>query len=336
MRDRGLSKRHIAIALVLSYSTVKSFFQSYGRFDTISPRRGRPQKILPPPSVTAAIDGLKAARRLTIRDQVSGMPEITRTGMFDLRHSQHYHFYKEVPIPDLKPEHFVRRKEFCEGFLASGEQRPIVFSDESAIEQDLALGGIWRMKGEIVPEMFIPTDQHPLKVMGWGAIGPGGWRSKLVRCPPSVNTVSYLEMLSEAGIFRKLNKKWGEFGYIFMEDNAPAHTGAFSIISGLCAMFTWPAKSPDLNPIEQIWSYLKKKLKGRRFVDEDDLFAAIQAEWNAMDYDMVANFVSSFNARCTVCARLDGRCLNRHWGEVHREHHPQEEVAEAEQGENVV
>jgi hypothetical protein len=62
---------------------------------------------------------------------------------------------------------------------------------------------------EFIPETFVFRDQHPLEVMTWGAIGPGGWRSKLIRCPFSLNTTLFLEMLIESGIIAILNGKIG-------------------------------------------------------------------------------------------------------------------------------
>jgi len=57
-------------------------------------------------------------------------------------------------------------------------------------------------------------------------------------------------------------------------------------------MLNWPAKNRDLNSIEAIWVYIKKKLRRRRFTSEDDLFAILQAEGEAMNHEIVAKFVS--------------------------------------------
>jgi hypothetical protein len=47
-----------------------------------------------------------------------------------------------------------------------------------------------------------------------------------------------------------------------------------------------------------------------------------------MDPNIVVDYVSSFHAKCIVWARLGGIFLNGHWKEVHREHHPEEELAQ--------
>jgi transposase len=54
----------------------------------------------------------------------------------------------------------------------------------------------------------------------------------------------------------------------------------------------WPAKSPDLNPIENVWSLFKGKLK-RRFQKDGlprtllDYIMAAQQEWKNQDWEMI-------------------------------------------------
>jgi hypothetical protein len=44
----------------------------------------------------------------------------------------------------------------------------------------------------------------------------------------------------------------------------------------------WPANSPDLNPIENVWGIVKRKMRETRPNNADELKAAIEATWASL------------------------------------------------------
>ncbi len=67
--------------------------------------------------------------------------------------------------------------------------------------------------------------------------------------------------------------------YIFQQDLAPAHT-AKSTKSWLndhgVGVLDWPANSPDLNPIENIWGIVNRKMRNKRPKNADELKATVK------------------------------------------------------------
>jgi len=112
----------------------------------------------------------------------------------ELRNSQHIHYYKQIPVPRLTAEHKKHRAEFAKDMLDDGRaDETIVFTDESTVQVDLSVRGVWREHGkalETLKSTFV-ADAHPISVMVWGGIAKTGYRTRLLRCPPSVNGVTY-------------------------------------------------------------------------------------------------------------------------------------------------
>ena len=81
--------------------------------------------------------------------------------------------------------------------------------------------------------------------------------------------------------------------------------GWFSL-NGVQLLKKWPAQSPDLNPIEHLWAILKKKLRGKRFKKEDDLWAAVQREWNSIPLEKLIKLVDSMPNRIRAVISAKG------------------------------
>lgn len=91
-------------------------------------------------------------------------------------------------------------------------------------------------------------------------------------------------------------------GWTFMQDNAPAHK-AYSTLAELdvrgIQCMDWPAFSPDLNPIEHVWAWMKDYLQNN-FSEQcslPELRRRVQSAWEAVPEDFLLKLVHSMPER---------------------------------------
>ena len=96
--------------------------------------------------------------------------------------------------------------------------------------------------------------------MVWGCFAAAG-RGTLVFVPvgKTVNAEFYLNMLKD-----KLQRTMNLLNCtVFQQDSAPCHT-AKSVKTWMQSehvkLLDWPGNSPDLNPIENLWNVMKRKV----------------------------------------------------------------------------
>jgi hypothetical protein len=89
-----------------------------------------------------------------------------------------------------------------------------------------------------------------------------------------------MQMLADGAIFLQCIEKFGPERFYRQQDNAPADGPSGKVIAKQFCMLNWPPHSPDLSPIEMLWSIIKRKLKGRAFPGDDELFTTIEIAWN--------------------------------------------------------
>ncbi len=59
----------------------------------------------------------------------------------------------------------------------------------------------------------------------------------------------------------------------------------------------WPTNSPDLNPIENLWGIVKRKMRDTRPNKADDLKAAIKATWASITPQQCHRLIASMPRR---------------------------------------
>ena len=99
----------------------------------------------------------------------------------------------------------------------------------------------------------------------------------------------------------------------FMQDGASCHTAAetarFLQEYNVRVIPDWPANSPDLNPIENLWSYIEYKLKNRVCSSDNDLWCQIEREWNAVPISMLHTLHDSMPTRLREVRKAKGRTI---------------------------
>lgn len=182
-----------------------------------------------------------------------------------------------------------------------------IFSDETYISLDgnSKYPVVRRKKGEKIGMVHTrPHRPFQKKLLIWGAIDKNG-------CGPiqiirgSIDSQKYKDILERHIIpYQQLIK-------CFQHDNAPPHV-ALSVKqllqSNQINVMEWPPYSPDMNPIENIWAILKRKVEQRHPTNLEKLEESILDIWrnDSSISDASRNAVNSMQYRLKALIKSGG------------------------------
>lgn len=274
----GKSATAISQELGVPLSTVYATLQRLREHHTLHdlPRSGRPRKL----QAAQLRDVPQLLKRDHLRTSLDvqmylaetyGLHVSRKTVLLRLKEMgvKAYHI---KPRPLLTHKHRAARVKWCKETLAILRDNPnyfdkVVFSDESTVDR-VPKGN---NKVRLLPQDEQPhgARSHPRALHGggsvqvWGAISRHGGLFGHGFLDGTLTARSYINMLKK-NLLQPANEQFEDEEWIFQQDNASAHTSEFADehLDRLAAEFNftvmaWPAHSPDLSPIENIWSIIK-------------------------------------------------------------------------------
>ncbi len=214
----------------------------------------------------------------------------TRVSRQTIRNRLHQHGLR-ARWPARVPDHTTRHRHHRQGAFVLDEE-PVGLS-----------AVLWWKSIHIEQKWWLPTLLSGVKV--WTEVS-----SQYRTVNGTVTSQYYLNNIINPVIVPLHEQHRPDF--IFMDDNAPAHRVHIireRLLEAGVLQIEWPALSPDLNPIENLWDQLSRRVEGHNPAPQNlsDLRVALQEEWDAMPQQIISRLVNSMRRCCQAVIDAQGQ-----------------------------
>jgi len=93
-----------------------------------------------------------------------------------------------------------------------------------------------------------------------------------------------------------MDNAYGYGKWRFLHDGAPSHTANITknhLAANDVKVLMHLPYSPDLNPIEQVWNWLKSRVMKKQYHSIDELIRGIEAAWANLSLEMMGGYIDN-------------------------------------------
>ena len=336
MLEAGMKQKKVAEDLRIGLRTLQYWWSAFKKTGSVlkQKRSGRPkilgrvEKIVIGKSIGKTRQSCrKLSKRMNAKELKGSKDTINRYLRKDLG-VRPYHRRK---IPLLTEKHVKDRLAFCKRVKnwTIEQWKQVVFSDELPFElyhsPNPKNDVIWSADNSSIEHMPVP--KFSPKVMVWGAMSFSGLSElHIVPQGQTINQDYYCTKILEDNLFKRIEKNDPNGSIfdvklvpdmsqlIFQQDGARAHTARrtqellATKIPNFWNKAMWPPNSPDLSPIENLWSILGDKVEDEKIrpTTVQGLERVLKAAWKKIPEETLSNLISSIPSRVKAVLKAKG------------------------------
>lgn len=216
---------------------------------------------------------------------------------------------KPQTLPLLSEDNKLKRLTYCEDYKEDKFSN-VCFSDESCFQLSANRQVLWYRRGEDdKPIQTVPKSNK--KIMVWGGISRKGQTPLFIyRLDEGerVNKETYVECL-DYNLLDFMDNKFGYKKWRFIQDNARPHTAEYTkdfLEEADVKLIGHPPYSPDLNPIEKIWAWMKSDIGKSSYEDIENLIEVVKEKWESLSNDFLNKLIDNHIKTILKVLEADG------------------------------
>ena len=220
----------------------------------------------------------------------------------------------------LLARHKKKRMEFAQKYKGwtTEDWKQVIWSDETKINLYGSDGRkwVWHRPGASISERRVEESVKfgGASLMMWGCMTAQGV-GYATKIDGALNAALYVDIVED-----ELQWTMGHFHLnrreiTFEHDNDPKHTSHLArnwLSNNSIRVLDWPAQSPHLNPIEHLWSYLKRQLAPYENApqDIDELWQRVVTDWYKIPLETCTDLIESMPRRVAAVLKARGGHTN--------------------------